>query len=215
MQKLMLLAGLVIIFALSGQANALLMSSNDLWDVSQGTIVTESSPVLDGSNIRNMFGDSQGWIEAGYDVTLFSDNYYAGYTHYVEWQTITPVTVRSFNLVAGHDGDTIYNANQRGFSKFTLFAESGSDWVKLYEYYPTNPYGGGDNYSHWCFLELYAVVPEVTAQNFRAEFVQYGDSIPSAMGPRIEELDGYATIIPEPAPLLLFTLGGLALRKKK
>ena len=217
MQKLMLITGLAVICALPGQANALLMSSDDLWDVRRGTTVTASSPVLNGSNIRNMFGDAQGWIEAGigYDATLFSDNYYAGYTHYVEWQTIAPVTIRSFNLVANHDGDTIYNANQRGFSKFALFAKLGSDWEELYEYYPTNPYGGGANYTHWGFLELYAIVPETTAQNFRAEFVQYGDSIPSAMGPRIQELDGYATVIPEPATLLLLGLGAVRLRSRQ
>ena len=124
----------------------------------------------------------------------------------------TPVTINSFNLVAAHD-ESPRDARTRGFSRFSLYAKSGDNWVNLYNYYPDNPYGGGTNYLPANFLELNDIVAETTAQEFRAEFVQYGDITAGAKGPRILELDGY--YIPEPATLIILTCGVFAVRRMK
>ncbi len=65
---------------------------------------------------------------------LFPDGKAAGYTHWIEWQTLSEITLKSFNLVAGHDCDSKYSKGtilKRGFSEFELFAWDGSDWTSV------------------------------------------------------------------------------------
>jgi hypothetical protein len=222
MKTVSIIISLVFVFMfsfLSGTSHATPMSTSDLWDVSQGATVTSDSGILQHDysfDVRDMFGGTFGTTEVG--NTIFSyDSNTTDSLHFVEWQTASPITLQSFNLVSAHDGD----ANGRGFSKFTLLAKPGSSWVELYEYSPTNPYGGGVNYLGSNYLELNAGVPETTAQAFRAEFIQYGRQHidrPEIDGPRIVELDGYGEVIPEPATLCLFGIGLLGLagfRKKR
>ena len=76
-----------------------LPSTNDLWDISQGSVVTGTSGVhVPYSDIRDMFGGTFSPVEPG--VTVFDDGRPAGFVHYVEWRTPTPVTVNAFNLFA-------------------------------------------------------------------------------------------------------------------
>jgi hypothetical protein len=165
------------------------VASDDLWDITQGAVVTDNSPVQSGghySDITNMFGECEGYPEAC--NTLFQDGQPAGTLHWVEWQTPEPVTLQSFHLLAYHDGPP-RDANARGFSQFNLYYHDGNDWVELYEYFPSNPYGMGSNGN---VLALCDNVSETNAQHFRAEFVQYGN-YPAADAPRIVELDGFST----------------------
>jgi hypothetical protein len=174
---------------------------DDVWDVSQGASVTGNSPTLSNSAAANMIGGSYG-IES--NNLLFSDSYGPGTIHWVEWMTLSPVTIRRFNLVASHEDPV----TRRSFDHFSLYAWSGADWVALYDQDVPLPYGGGPTYATTSTLELNeAVAAVMSADKFRAEFRQYGN-VPSARGPRIQELDG--SEIPEPASVALIGLGIVA-----
>jgi len=211
------------------------MNYADLWDVSQGTIVTGNSGALTGtwnSDSRNMFGGTYGSGPA--DLTnnaIFEDHKSKGYVHWVEWKTPAAITLQSFNLVASHDsgwdGYENRNINFRGFNTFRLFSGDGiGNWTQIYTY-ATDPdsdldYGGGLNYPAQNMLELFANVTPTVSQYFKAEFVQYGSGsryYGDAQGPRICELDGYGTTAPVPIPATMMLLGpgliGLAWVRKK
>mgnify|MGYP001274310288 CR=1 FL=1 len=195
MKAIVVLVGI----ALAIDATAALISTNDAWDISQGASVTANSGVKTGSDMRNTFGGAYGTIEVG--NTLFPDDYLAGHVHWVEWQTTNVLVVTNINLVASHDGDG-RDANERGFSRFTLYVWNTGVWHKVYEYYPSNPYGGGPNYPGLTFLELNVDLTNTIGQRFRAEFVQYGDRTANARGPRITELDGYGYALELPPPMI-------------
>lgn len=204
------------------------ISSTDLWDVSQGTLVDSTSGALNyrptyASDVRNMLGGTFGTIEAG--NLLFKDfmspgyqggSVPAGFTHYVEWHTSASVTLRSFALHASNEGMT-----RRSFSEFSLYSGDGSGtWSSFYD---------SDTVNYNAYQEFSADITPVTAQYFRAEFVQASWSSNIAVGPRILELDGFDTFldgstgggtpVPEPATILLFGLGLFSLagvnRKKQ
>jgi hypothetical protein len=98
-------------------ASGALVSSNDLWDVTQGCVVDASSGCLSSFPETRMFG--------GGSDTIFRDYMAAGTVHWVEWHTPTPVTIESFNLVASHDGGT-RDIRYRGFSAFRLYTGDGA-----------------------------------------------------------------------------------------
>jgi len=199
------------------------ISYDDLWDVSQGTVVNAHSDVHHISNITNMFGNSV--VDNDYfegDNTLFRDNQLAGFSHWVEWQTRSEVLINSFNLVASHDAG---NMDHRSFSDFFLYSWTGNSsdpWKKLYSYSGFGLYGAGATYTGAHQLELYATFAAVTSQKFRAEFVQYSsEGFGLSSGPRIHELDGFYDVqaVPAPAALLLGLVGlgtaGAKLRRKR
>lgn len=156
-------------------------SQTDLWDISQGVTVTNSSGVRNGADGRDMFGGNFGSTEIG--NVLFIDSESDGFVHFIEWQTPVPVTTQSFNLIAGHD----HNSLQRSFREFRLygFDPNTSSYQLLYTLIPPLPYGEG-NFSNLLFG--CGNVPALTTDRFRAEFVQNGNF--SSPGPRIMELDG-------------------------
>ena len=173
--------------------------TNDLWDVSQGIVVTASAP-MNGCylnpafpfDVRDIFG---GHLSAPCNEpagrAIFADGYAAGFVHFVEWRTPTPVAVRSFNLFAGGDGG---GNTAREFASFRLLAKSSGSSVfdlELYSMTPTHPYTyvGGSQY-----LVVSTDITPVTSQEFRAEFVNRTDALPS--GPRIIELDGFSDFLP-------------------
>ncbi len=189
----------------------LLPSTQDLWDIHQGTVVTATSGVnAPYSDIRDLFGGTFSPTEPG--NTVFADGQPPGFIHYVEWKTIAPVNITSFALFGAGDGPA--SANQREFAQFTLKAKSSAAATNfdltLYTLPITNhPYFYQDP------IDLAVVatnIPPVTAQYFRAEFVQYTSGT-GVDGPRIIELDGYGsnplTIVNQPADFVQ-TVGGTA-----
>ena len=172
------LAALVLGPARSGAAFSF-GRPNDVWDVSQGATVTNTSGVLAVSSANDMFGGSDSTVETG--TTLFRDDQDAGFVHFVEWHTPAPVTIQAFNLYANDDG----SSGDRGFTTFRLFVKNTntSMFDQVYSAaVPSNPYPDNN-------IELHATITPVVGQDFRAEFVQFANTSTPARGPRIRELD--------------------------
>ena len=172
-------------------------STADLWDVSNGIQVTDNS-ALKTPDARDMFGlVSAGSPEPG--NLIFADSQPQGFVHYVEWMTPSAISLRSFVLNFAHDGPP-RDAGFRGDSEFLLYvktSDTGEFDQLVFQYTLANPYGdsepppnGGVRTNNLRNeLSLCVNIPSTIAQEFRAEFVQYG--VGSAAGPRIFELDGY------------------------
>src|SRR4051812_6286569 len=74
-------------------------TSDDLWDVSQGTVITADSGAIPGYSIQSMFGGF-----SLIDWAYFSDAQPPGFVHFVEWETLGDVTVGRIQLYALGDG---------------------------------------------------------------------------------------------------------------
>lgn len=193
--------------------------ADDLWDVSQATTVTEHSGSFDrtSSDARNMFGYEMG-LSGEEKNTVFEGNLPQDTVHWVEWRTPDPISLEHFNLYAYHDthrpancGCPFRDAKYHGIRTFRLFAkDSGGEWRQLHEYTATNPYFSDDGRPvrrpDLLFLHGADITP-TRAQEFRAEFVQFGDpselTHPDASGPRIVELDGFGDVVAEPDPVVI------------
>jgi hypothetical protein len=163
-------------------------STNDLWDVSKGTVVTSSSGLFGGFHETDAFGSTFS-IERG--QVVFADGRTNGSTHFLEWKTQTPIRLTNFNLFAAGDGD-VYR-NEREFASFILKAKlnNSDEFQTIYTFSPQHPYQLLDPVS--AALVSTNVTP-IDAQHFRAEFVQW-DAGRGYDGPRVIELDGYGTIL--------------------
>jgi hypothetical protein len=156
---------------------------------------------------------------------IFADGLPINTVHAVEWQTGSPITLRSFALFATHDGPP-RNANQRGINHFELYAWNGSSFQSIFSYdMPALFHGNNAAPPNSIFetnspfnnvLRLGVNLLPVTTDRFRAEFVQYGPAQCCESGPRINELDGFNTYfadasipnaVPLPAALPLFATG--------
>lgn len=172
-------------------------ATNDLWDVSRGVMVRRHSPLLRPvDDVRDVFGGHFsppfGPGEGSPDHIMFADGHPNGYVNYVEWATPSPVTVRSFNLWANGDGDS----QIREMARFRLLAKSAGSRaydVVLYEFTPTHPYSWVDGVPFWL---ISAQINPTTAQEFRAEFINYVRPQSPLYAPRIAELDGFGDIPP-------------------
>lgn len=160
-------------------------STTDAWDVAQGTVVTAHSPVSGASAIEDLFGGANSSVETR--SVIFADGKPAGTVHFVEWRTAAPVAVDGYVVRANDDFSP---TKARGFSAMRLFARNqGSGQFEQIASYDVarNPYG-----EHILLMGTFA---EVTAQEFRAEFVQAGGSVSG--GPRVREIDA------PPAPVVV------------
>ena len=185
--------------------------TDDLWDISNGSTVTGNSGVhnyFDVSDIRDMFGGEYSPVESG--NTRFANQYIGGtgwtevqegYMHWVEWETPSAVTLDRFALYA--QGDDELTPAGRKFKQFELFYKDGSTWTSIYD--------TGENYTYSGLLSLEVDVTDVTAQAFRAEFIQAARPAFPDVGTRIIELDGFGVVVPEPSSMTLAALGLLGL----
>ncbi len=168
-------------------------STNDLWDISQGVTILRNSAVDNyGRNpatpydIRNILGYHFVYYPGEAYNVLFSDSTPSGFTHFLEWRTPTPVTVRSFNLWAAGD------SSGREMASFRLLAKSSGatnfDLV-VYTFTPSHPY----QYIDGVFGLLIATdITPTTAQEFRAEFE---NPTPMGYAPRVREIDGFSEFL--------------------
>jgi hypothetical protein len=207
-------------FAACQSALALTISSTDLW---QGATVTASPTIHPNSNANDMFGAVSPGGEPG--NTVFADGLPINTVHFVEWQTSSAVTLKSFALFATHDAPP-RDANQRGINHFELYAWNGSSYQSIFSYdMPALLHGNNTPPPNSIFetnspfnnaLRLGVNLIPVTTDRFRAEFVQYGPAQCCESGPRISEFDGFGTYfaeasipnaVPIPAALPLFATG--------
>ena len=151
--------------------------ADDLW---QNASVGAHSP-LRSDSADCLFGAIGCSPEA--DSLLFGDGLPDGTVHFVEWETVVPVTLGAISLHAFHDA---FDDTQRAFRHVLIQAraESGT-MTTIYESGIELPYAQGDDARQ--LLRCVAVRPARSGQ-FRAEFVQDGESVFS--GPRVVELDG-------------------------
>ncbi len=193
---------------------SILPSSTDLWDISQGNSIVGTSGILStfySSDARDMFGGNFTTWPGDGGHTIFRDGMPTGFTHYINWHTATPVTVRSFNLFAFGDGPDY--GNEREFDSFTLRAKSSPSSstydLMLYSTSLAHPYNFIDAAN---YALISANITAVTAQDFKAEFVQINGGR-GYDGPRVVELDAFAVQVPEPTVISLAGLAVLCLRR--
>lgn len=187
--------------------NRIIPSINDLWDISQGVQIVAHSPFSQADGRPNPYDarDIFGGRFSNYTLereccggVVFVDSVSTNYIHFVEWITPVPVRIDSIHLFASGDGS-------REFARFTIAAKSlGSSTydLNLYTLTPSHPFVILDQLT-WLLLST-NLVP-VTAQEFRAEFLNYPNQ--AFTGPHILELDGFGEI----PPLLQFDLTHLKL----
>jgi hypothetical protein len=132
----LLIAIVLLTFCVNGHGAAT-PTSDDLWDVSKGTVVTTLTPVYPETSC-GIFGGTgyQGPGEAG-NTLLNEAN--AGYLNVVEWKTAGSVSVQSFRLFARGDLGTDF----REFAQFTVKCKTGGSSTyntTLFSFTPTHPY---------------------------------------------------------------------------
>jgi len=187
---------LFLFCAVHSQAQLRIGSTNSLWDISQGTTVlnysrlnSSAGPPYPQFDVGDIFGGTYYAcsLERYYD-TIFADGNPDGFTNYVEWHTASNVTVQSFDLYAA--GDAPPCATSREFASFKLKAKSPGSTnfdLTLFTFVPTHPYTYVSNQFP---LLVSADIKAVTAQDFRAEFVNRNGA--RYDGPRIFGLDAFS-----------------------
>jgi hypothetical protein len=165
--------------------------NNDLWDVSKGTIVTSTSGMP--TDPLNVFGKNFGAPNPA--DSYFNDGKPAGFSHFVDFQTTAPITIRSLNVWGGDDRSA--NAfGRRAFSEFRLYGWNGTAYVLLIDdpitvpYVQQSPFGGDGA------LNVHQDIPGgYTSDKWRAEFVQTAAFQGTQYGPRVLEMDGFGTFL--------------------
>ena len=198
MKNKTLLVAVCLTFAIIARSQAQTPSTNDVWDVSHGITILAHSPLDDALgdplsyDAANIFGATNGtFIEGAAGNVVFTDFQPPGFVHFVEWRTPAPVTVRSFRLFAA--GDAI--DSHREFAVFRLLAKTeGSPTFDrtLFTLTPSHPYVYADISNG---LLIASRIRPVTAQEFRAEFVNLAGLPRTDNGPRIVELDGFSRFL--------------------
>jgi hypothetical protein len=206
--------------AMTGNAkliSARQISGSDLFDVANGTVVTDwsgrSTTSSAGSNAaacgavssvsQNPADMLTGSSGSPCRATTFTDQQPIGTEHWISWKTKNPVTVASVALFAAHDTVRL----RRSFSTFKFYVKKQGQWTLVRDYSPRlSPalaYGGSCG-SQPCFpppatqyadgnvLAVCINVPPATGQEFRAVFVQWASSAERFSGPRVLQLDGYS-----------------------
>ena len=182
-------------------------SATDVWDVTQGAVVTASSDIHPAvGSAGAMFGENGQFNTDGSAWTFFADGQPEAFVHFVEWETPADVTIAGIRVFAFGDADL---NNGREFAELRIKAKStgSSDYdLTLLTFVPSHPYAFIDPLS-WLIMEQ--TITPVTARYFRAEFVQYSGN-PGFDGPRIVEIDaitGEAPPPPPPPPVLPVIVG--------
>ncbi|MHB0998110.1 MAG: GxGYxYP domain-containing protein [Armatimonadota bacterium] len=170
-----------------------ILLGHGIWELGVSAEVTSHSKVVDGYDIRDIFGRGFGRIEN--KAVAFEDGVSEPFTHWVEWMTKQTVRINSFNLFAR--GDRVSGREDiREFNGFRLYGKRNPEdqWTQLDSYVPSHPFtylpGQGDDPVRTVELK-----EPFTGKYFRAEFDQYDSKLESRRGPRIVEMEGIGALI--------------------
>jgi hypothetical protein len=184
--------------------------TNDLWDVAQGTTITANSP-SGAPPIAGMLGFATG-PQLQQD-SYFADGKPAGFVHFIEFKTASPVTIRSLNAWGGDDRNGGVPL-RRSFNEFKLYGWNGSAFQVLIDQQITLPYAQqGPLGSDGALVVQSDAAAGFTSDRWRAEFIQPPAIGGVFYGPRVLELDGFGTFLdgttqlPLPAGLFMGALG--------
>ena len=205
--SLLLLPGVTVAapFVTGGSGDGV---TSDIFDLSQGTIVLETSPLLGccgGSAGENTFGGMAG-VEPPH--TLFVDGVPVGSLDFINFQTASLIELTGYSAILADDSDNPANFGDpnRGSSSFSLYTSPDATFssptlisnTALPSSYLSN-YGTNA-------IQITDTFAPVTAQFFRLEVTRTTEA-----GPRIRELDGVGTVVPEPMSVGLLACGALGL----
>ncbi len=172
--------------------------TSDLLDVAQGTIVTSSSSMFSGYDARSALGFIKPQINEP-SRAIFSDNPVA--IDFIAFQTPQPINLSSYNLILGEDIGT----SARSAKAIRLYASNNSGDVLSHLISNTsitqtyvNAYGSAN-------IGISDAVNVQNVQFFRLEIERTRTA--GFSGPRVIELDGFGTVVPEPPAFTLFVLG--------
>jgi hypothetical protein len=159
--------------------------TNDTFDVSQGTVVTSSSPTINNDfAARKMLGFADGNGEG--DTMIFADGHSGGFVDSVTFQTPNWIDLNSFVLRVAQDGAT----SARSAASFKLSASGdGTNFTTVFDTTTSTPslsnyntnFGSGS-------LQISGSVAVSSVKFFRFESTETN---PSSNGPRVIELDGF------------------------
>ena len=172
--------------------------TTDLFDVAQGTVVSSSSPLFPGFDARSTFGYDSQAIE--WSRTIFSDSPRA--TDFINFQTAQSVNLTGYKLILGEDIGTA----KRSATAIRLYA--GGDVNNLQLVSSAN--------IEQTYLAQYGsvqigITDTIDLQNvqfFRLELDR--THLTGFGGPRVIELDGFGTVVPEPSSWILGLAGAIA-----
>lgn len=170
-------------------------SPPSVWDVARGIRIVSHSPLYPGCRPEDLFGSllsSVGTPETG--SAIFDDSQPDGFVHFIEWETSTPVTVRSFGVIGAHE--TALLGFIRAFRGFRLYAQREGDtgYSLLYDETVPVPYGSG--FCGSLLVRFRNLQSAVTARRFRVEFIQNGSG--TYHGARAVELYGFDVPLSKP-----------------
>ena len=165
-------------------------SSSDALDVSNGTVLTASTPGI-APGPEAIFGADLGGPEPG---TCFFPDIGLGGVGFVEVRTTSPAALTGVRLYAKNDGTL--NFNRRAMRAFRVFADTDNNGtfetqvvnVAIDVSYTNEPNNLATQPE---FLELAFSFASTTAAAWRFEFEQ-GVLIPPFEGMRVIEVDGFA-----------------------
>jgi hypothetical protein len=168
--------------------------TTDLFDVAQGTVVTNSSPLFSRFNAEGTFGSTAPQAIEGFR-TIFADTPIT--TDFIEFMTLNSIDLTGYRFVLGEDSS---GSGNRSATSFRLYASNNA----------------GDVLSH---LVSAASIAQTYTVNYGSPQIAITDSISVAnvkffrmevdrthnSGPRIFELDGFGTVVPEPSSIVIAT----------
>ena len=170
-------------------------TTNDFFDVAQGTIVTSHSDLLPGFTAEGAFGSTSPDASEGYR-TIFGTSPTG--THFIEFKTAAPIMLSGYRFLMGEDSD---GSGNRSATAFRLYASNNPATVLSHLVSSTAlapPFTANYGFPK---IEVSDAFDERKAQFFRMEVDSIGN------GPRIFELDGYGGTVPEPTSFLLLLIG--------
>lgn len=187
--------------------------SDDIFELSQGTLVLSNSPLLNccgGAPAENTFGGSGG-VEGVH--TLFADGAPAESIDFINFQTGSLIELTGYTATLADDSDNPANLGDpnRGSSSFSLYVSPDASFAApvLISTTPLLP-SYSTNYGTNGILITDSFAP-VTGEFFRIQITRA-----TGAGPRIREVDGVGTAVPEPAAgaVLAFAALGLLSRRR-